>query len=308
MVANGAHKGPRVVLCGATHPTELSGTAVTHELMRNAIDPRYLKGSVIAFPIANPLGMQLGEYVSPHDGSNLAVSYPGSNLGNITSRIANFIWNHATVGASLIVDLHENVNPCLMFSLVGSAKDAETKRRTLELARAFGLTVIHTTTANLGTPGTKMGDLYWAELGMMNGIPGFTAELEGSFESRFDGRQRVVKIGVRGVMNTLKKLGMVVGQIEPQTDTPVLNGEYESYDSVRVNRGGLVNRFVDVGVKLRRGTKIAEVKNPYGEVVEEIKMPVDGFLWAWTIIGPENPNWCVQAGSTVAYVFIAKKK
>lgn len=307
MIANGAGDGPKVVLCGATHPTELSGTAVVHNLMRNAIDPQRMKGAVIAFPIANPLGMQLGKYISPHDGSNLAVSYPGSKEGNITSRIADFIWHQATVGANLIIDLHENVSPCLMFTLVGSLGNAETERRTLQLARAFGLTVIRTATANLGTPGTKAGDLYWAELGMANGIPGFTAELEGSFESRFDGNQKVVGIGVRGVTNTLRELGMLEGEIEPQDGTPVLQGEYESYDSVRANRGGLVNRLVDVGVELGKGTEIAEVINPYGEVVERIKMPIDGFLWAWTIIGPENPNWCVQAGSTVAYVFTERK-
>jgi hypothetical protein len=54
---------------------------------------------------------------------------------------------------------------------------------------------------------------------------------------------------------------------------------------------------------LRRGTKIAEVINPYGDVVEAIEMPTDGYIWAWTIIGPDNPNWCVQSGSPVAYLF-----
>ena len=86
----------------------------------------------------------------------------------------------------------------------------------------------------------------------------------------------------------------------------MLKGRYEALGSVRANRGGLVNRFVETGVKLLKGTKIAEVINPYGEIVEEIKMPIDGFIWAWTIIGPENPNWCVQAGSTAAYLFAEK--
>lgn len=55
----------------------------------------------------------------------------------------------------------------------------------------------------------KAGDLYWAELAMANGIPGFTVELEGRFESRFDENQPVVRIGVRGVVSTLRKLGMI---------------------------------------------------------------------------------------------------
>src|SRR5439155_18929688 len=81
---------------------------------------------------------------------------------------------------------------------------------------------------------------------------------------------------------------------------------HSAWGSIRANRGGLVNRFVDTGVGLRKGTRIAEVISPYGEVVETIRMPIDGFIWAWTIIGPDNPNWCVQAGSTIAYIFYAK--
>jgi predicted deacylase len=303
IVVNGRESGPKVVLCGATHSTELSGTATIQALVRKKIDPSRLKGSIVAFPTANPLGMQFGGYTSPHDGANLAVSYPGSVDGTITSRIAHFIWNEASLGADLIMDLHENVSPCLMFTLVGSCQNKEVERRTVGLADAFGLTVIRTAPVDLGTPGMKAGDLYWAELGMANGIPGLTVELEGKFESRFDENQPVVRIGIRGVMNTLRSLGMIQGKIEPQTETPVLKGNFMSYGVVRANKGGLVNRFVEAGTKLRKGTRIAEVINPYGDVVEAIEMPTDGYIWAWTIIGPDNPNWCVQAGSPVAYLF-----
>jgi predicted deacylase len=98
-------------------------------------------------------------------------------------------------------------------------------------------------------------------------------------------------------------LGMVQGKVEPQAETLVLKGAYRSSGNVRANRGGLVNRFVDTGVRIAKGTKIAEVMNPYGDVVETIHMPSDGYIWAWSIIGANNFNWCVQAGSPVAYMF-----
>lgn len=305
IIINGHDDGPKVVLCGATHSTELSGTATVHALARR-IDLSKLKGSIIAFPTANPLAMQFGAYVSPHDGANLAVSYPGSESGSITGRFANFIWKNATLGSNLIMDLHENVNPCLKFTLVGYSKDKETEKRALDLARAYGVTLIRNRSSDVdtGTAGMKVGDLYWAELGLANGIPGFTVELEGSFESRFDEAQSsVVRVGVRGIMNTLSMLGMVQEKVQPQTETLVLKGDFKASGNIRANRGGLVNRFVDVGVKLAKGTKIAEVINPYGEVTESIKMPIDGYLWAWSIIGADNFNWCVQAGSPIAYLF-----
>ena len=74
VIMNGPEDGPKVVLCGATHSTELSGTATIHALTRKKIDHSKLKGSIVAFPTANPLGMQFGSYVSLHDGANLAVS------------------------------------------------------------------------------------------------------------------------------------------------------------------------------------------------------------------------------------------
>ncbi len=303
IIVNGREDGPKVVLCGATHATELSGTATIHALTRKILNPSKLKGSVVSFPTANPLGMQFGRYASPHDGANLAVSYPGSETGSITFRISHFIWNKATLDADLVMDLHENVSPCLKFTLVGSCDDQQVEKRSLELAKAFGLTVIRTAPVDLATPGMKVGDLYWAELAMKNGVPGFTVELEGRFESRFDENQPIVQIGVKGVLNTLKALRVISGDIMPQSETLVLDGEFKAHGVVRSNRGGLVNRYVEMGVKLQKGTRIAEVISPYGEVVETVRMPVDGYIWAWTIIGPDNPNWCVQSGSPVAYLF-----
>jgi predicted deacylase len=96
---------------------------------------------------------------------------------------------------------------------------------------------------------------------------------------------------------------MIQEKIEPQTETLVLKGEFTAKGSIRASRSGLVNRVVETGVKLRKGTKIAEVINPYGEAIESIEMPFDGYIWAWTIIGPDGPNWCVQAGSPIAYLF-----
>jgi len=122
ILVNGQGEGPKVVINCATHPTEPVGYAAIQILTRE-IDPAKLKGSIIAFPISNPLGMQWGEYVSPHDYVNMYVAYPGSKDGSITSRLANFIWENASKSADLVMDVHENVKPCLHFSFVGYCKD-----------------------------------------------------------------------------------------------------------------------------------------------------------------------------------------
>ena len=301
ILVNGQHDGPRVVINAATHPTELVGHAAVQMLIKR-IDPQKLEGSMVAFPISNPLGMQFGEYVTPHDYVNMYVAYPGSKQGTITSRLANFIWENASKDADLVMDVHENVKPCLQFSFVGFSRNKAVEKRALDLAHAFGLTVIRPK-GKLALAGMKSGDIEYTDACMANGVPAFTPELEGATDITFDENWASVRVGVRGLMNVLKKLRMVPGTVERQTDVKVFQGNFTFFGMAVANRGGIVNRLVDVGVKLKKGTVIAKVLNPYGEELENISMPVDGYVWGWNIGSPPNFNWTVQTGDSIAFIY-----
>jgi predicted deacylase len=301
ILLNGQSDGPKVVINCATHPTELVGYAAVQILSRK-IDPKQLKGSLIIFPISNPLGMQWGEYVTPHDYVNMYVAYPGSKDGSITSRLANFIWENASKSADLVMDVHENVKPCLHFSFVGYCKDKNVEGKTLEAARAFGLTVIRPK-GEFALAGMKPGDMEYTDALLTNGVPAFTPELEAGTDLTMGEEWPSVRVAVRGLMNVLKKLQMIPGPIEPQTEVKVFPGDFVFHGMAVANRGGIVNRLVDVGVKLRKGTPIASVLNPYGEIVETIQMPVDGYVWGWNIGSPPNFNWSVQSGDSVAFIY-----
>jgi predicted deacylase len=303
IVMNGREKGPRLAITAATHPTELVGVRAVQIALRARIDPSELSGSIIAFPVANPLGMQFGEYVSPHDLTNMSVAYPGSRDGTPTSRLANFIWENAAKHADLVMDFHENVKPCLHFSLVHhSTPDVE--NRALEAAKAFGITLIRGSKASFALPGTKAGDLTFSGVCLRNGIPAFTPEFEGSTEISFSENETSVRAAVRGLQNVLKKLGMLKGTVEPQSEVKVLNGDFEFWGMTKADRGGIVHRLVDVGTKLPIGTPIAKIVNVFGDELETIQMPVEGYLWGWTVGNPAtNRNWSVQCGGTIAFVF-----
>ena len=303
MVANGKENGARLVITAATHPTEIVGVRVVQNVFRSKIDASKLKGSIVAFPIANPLGMQFGEYVSPHDLTNMSVAYPGAKDGGPTSRLANFIWENAATHADLVMDFHENVKPCLHFSLVHQAKP-EIANKALEAARAFGITLIRGSNAQFALPGTKSGDLTFSGVCLNNGIPAFTPEFEGSTEMSFTEKEPSVRAAVRGVLNVLKQLGMIEGAIEPQTEIRVLKGNFEFWGMAKADRAGIVHRLVDVGTKLSKGTPIAKIVNAFGDELETIEMPTDGYLWGWTVGNPAtNRNWSVQCGGTIAFVF-----
>jgi predicted deacylase len=301
ILVNGRDEGPRVVINAATHPTELVGYASVQILTRR-IDPATLRGSLVVFPISNPLGMQFGEYVTPHDYVNMYVAYPGSKDGSITSRLANFIWENASKNADLVMDVHENVRPCLHFCFVGSAKDKAVENKALELAKAFGLTIIRPK-GEFALAGMKPGDVEYVDACLSNGVPAFTPELEAGTDLTMGEEWTSVRVGVRGLMNVLKKLEMIPGSIEPQTEVRVFPGNFAFYGMAVANRGGIVNRLVDVGVKLKKGAAIATVLNPYGEEIETVEMPVDGYVWGWNIGSPPNFNWSVQSGDSVAFVY-----
>jgi predicted deacylase len=301
IIVNGREDGPKVVVNCATHPTELVGHAAAQIITRK-IDPAKLKGAVIVFPVSNPLGMQWGEYVSPHDYVNMYVAYPGSKDGSITSRLANFIWENASKSADLVMDVHENVKPCLHFSFVGYCDDKRVENKALEAAKAFGLTIIRPK-GEFALAGMKPGDMEYIDALLAKGVPAFTPELEAGTDLTMGEEWPSVRVAVKGLMNVLKHMGMLSGNTEPQTDTKVFNGNFAFHGMAVANRGGIVNRLVDVGVKISKGTPIAKVLNAYGEVIESIDMPIDGYVWGWNIGSPPNFNWTVQSGDSVAFVY-----
>jgi len=300
ILVNGAEDGPTLVITAATHPRELVGTEAVRLVTRDRIDPKRLKGRVIAFPVANPLGFQFAAYVSPHDGLNMSVSYPGSSKGQLTSRLANFIWENAAKRAHLCMDFHENVKPCLCFSMVGAVGKPETEKKALEAAKAFGITVIRRVpTAGWELPGKRASDLSYSATCMTNGIPAFTPELANSTEQTFNIEEDAsVQAGVRGILNVMKHLKMITGEIEEQTGILVLHGNFEARSMTIANRGGLVHRLVKPGVKINKGTPIAEIYNAYGDIVETIVMPHDGYIWGWNI-----RDLTVQMGGNISFCF-----
>jgi predicted deacylase len=306
IVINGKEAGPRVVITAAQHPPELLGVAAVQVVARSKIDPQTLKGSLVMFPISNPLGMQFGEYVSPHDGVNMSAAFPGNEHGGPTSRLANFIWK-TTQGASLAMDFHENAKPCLCFSIVDKGSSPDVDRKMAELAEAFGITVIGSGEADFTLPGVKPTDKSFTGHCAQAGIPAFTPEFEGGPEVWSFREEGNVVVPVRGVVNVLRKLGMLEGKIEPQSGIKVLKGNFVAWGIAHANRAGFVDRMAEPGEKISKGTKIARILNAFGDELETITMPTDGYIWGWTAAGGSNKrHLTVHSGGNVAYIFAEK--
>ena len=301
ILVNGAKDGPTITITAAVHPTELIGTEAIRRVTRKLVKAKDLKGKIIAFPLTNPLAAQFGVYVSPHDGVNMSVAFPGSmTSGSATQRLANFVWENATTKSDLVLDFHENVKPCLHFNIVGYSKNKGTEKRALEAAEAFGITTIRPGQSEFDLPGMTPGSKSYVEECMENGIAAFCPEFEGAYDLKFSD-ETTIEVAVRGLMNVLKYMDMISGKIEKQKGILVLDDAKPKYTfkgMTKANRGGIVHRLVDIGIKLSKGTPIAEIYNSYGDVLETIKMPMDGYVWGWTV-----RDWMVQEGGTVSFIF-----
>ena len=289
IVANGAHDGPRLWLSSAIHGPEATGTEVIRRVIREELQPDSLRGSIIAVPIANPLAFQAASYETPDDALNLNRIFPGTPHDTITHRLAHSLFQEVK-RCDFVIDMHANPVPAMHFAIVAHTPDAAVVQRSFEIGRQFGVTTRLMKGSEEDQPsGQRLGSL--VECAAAEGISGIIAEM--LYWYRIDPLS--VEVGVRGVLNVMKALGMIDGQIEKQP-IPVIEGELAG-EVIGCQEGGLVYFTKDAGDPVREGDIVAFLRDPYGNVVEEIKAPVTGWISAY----PLPKNQAALSGDDIAY-------
>jgi predicted deacylase len=289
IVVNGAMNGPRFLISGAVHGGELIGYPVILRLINEEIDPKKLRGLIVAIPIGNPLGFHFGDRASPQDYvTGPRFGQPGNPNGSITERLGAAVWDQVTSKMDLRVDIHGNYPPCTAFCLC-SQHDPRIRGKNDEIAKASGLTVVYSPPrGTLVGMGGALDESFLPP-------PSVTFEL-------IDARRITdvsVDLGVRGLMNIMKTWNMVDGEIEPQPKDYVWgNGRVQNAGMLRCNRGGLIYFTKTPGEHVKKGEIIARIFNPYGEVLEEIEFPHDGFIRSYTYL----KHQAVNGGDTIAYI------
>jgi predicted deacylase len=137
-------------------------------------------------------------------------------------------------------------------------------RRSLELADAFGLTVV----LGAPTPNTLAG------ASILIGKPALTVEIPTPRMLS----ESLVNIALRGTKNFLASLGMIDSSIEPQVDSLPIPGAHVILPSIRANRGGMVHFTATPGEYLATGTVIARIFDVFGDELEVVRMPQAGYV------------------------------
>ncbi len=287
IVMNGAEDGPKFVVSGAVHGSELIGAEIVRRVLREEVDPKKLRGLVVGIPISNPLGFQAGNRSAPQDGLFPTINSPGDSGGSITQRIGAAVWEKVTSKMDLRVDIHGNMLPCTAFCLC-SLHDPKTRDKNEMMGRATGLTVVYS------PPTGTLEGMGGARAEGFRPIPSVSLELIAAGNVT----EVSADLGSKAVLNVMRSWGMIDGEIEKQPEKYVWGpGWVQNAGRLKVNRGGIIHFKKDPGEFIEEGEVVARTYDPYGEVKEEIKFPFDGYIRAWAA-----PHQAVNTGSSIAYI------
>jgi predicted deacylase len=268
-VINGAAAGPVLALIAGTHGMEYV-PIVALQRMRDKIDPKTLKGTIVMVHVANmPSFLGRTIYYSPIDGKNLNRVYPGKADGTISERIADTITREIIGRATHVVDLHcgdgnESLRPYSYWITTGDPKVAQAGRA---MALAFGLDRI---VVDKERPLDPAASLYTSNTAILRGKPAVTTETGGM--AIVD--EPSIEMVNRGVAGLMKHLGMRTDGPAP-VSAPVF---FERSEVVRAGLTGIFYAEVERGKNVSKGSRLGRITDFHGKTIEEVLAPFDGHI------------------------------
>ena len=308
LVMNGQKDGPTLLMVSTQHGIEIQGAEVILRIMREKMSPRNLSGAIIGIPVENPLAFMHHQYLSWIDNLDLGGGGSDSSLtadrpnGNATERLAYALWQKAWKQADMVLNIHCNTRPDSLFFTEINVGNSSTREKLEKMAEAFGVTnVLESDPIPDDAPNTLVN------LAVKNGIPDILIEL-------IDGRwisEPSTTVGVRGILNIMKVFDMIDGEVEPQEGIPIISGICTWQGIVHANRGGLIRFLKTPGDFLKKGEVFAEIYDLYGDVLERVECPMDGYIWSYPcgdILGTSGSLQAVQTGAEIAHVFTSDQQ
>ena len=248
--------GPTVGICGSIHGDEVVGPQIAMELARR-LEGSVQRGRILLLPVASPLGFAERDRFTPLDSLNLNRLFPGVKDGWLTEKLAALVTDKFLNKIDVLIDLHDG----------GSSQTVDYVYILNDetLSRSFGSRVLYKRREGLsGTyfQGTSSG------VAKDRGIRAVTIELGGGLIDQ----RPYVKRGVDGVLNMLRCLGVIDGEVVPPPEQVVV----ERIIMLHPNHGGwLVTEAPALGENIQGGDVLARVVNPYTfEELEVIRNPI----------------------------------
>jgi len=249
----GTGAGPALGVTAAIHGDEIVGIEVVRRLL-DRLERTPFRGTVRAVPVANPLAMEALTRGTPLavEVANLNRVFPGDPQGDLVARLAHRLVEGFLDTVDHLVDLHAGgTHPVVDYTI---------SLRGLEAALAFGQRVVRPVDGYQGT---------LAAVAAAQGKTALVAELGGGYWRD----EAYVELGVRGVLNVMRHLGMLDGRPERPPEQWVV----PTVVALRPGHGGLLHSAVtldQLGAVLPEGHALGTVVSPYTfETLETLRAP-----------------------------------
>lgn len=267
--------GPVVLISGGVHGDEINGIATAKRILQ-AFDEELilLRGTVIIIPLVNIYGFLSNSRTFP-DGRDLNRSFPGSKKGSLASRIAHILSEEILPHIDFGIDFHTGGR---MISNHPQIRVDFKDKIGVELAKAFGTHyVVH----------SKHIDKSFRKTAYKN--KKHLLVYEGGESMRLD--SYAIEEGITGTKRLLHHLEMINAPQIPQSTLVLKESTW-----IRAKASGIFSCSTRLGEFVRKGDLLAQISDPYGQVVVPVKATSNGH-----IIGVNN-NPVVNVGDALIHV------
>lgn len=265
-----AQAGPTFVVIAGIHGDEYEGPQTIANVYQQ-LEPGDLKqGNLVMVPFFNIPAWEAGTRTSPVDGLNLARVMPGNLNGSISYRLGYYVTHKFIDPSDLFLDIHSGgvaLNICT--SIYYYATDNEIGRKTKAAAEAFGAPAI----IGNANPAEAVYGCSFRTCWDRNKAGMFT-------EAHGAGRvlKREVDCFTTGVLNVLKHLEMLDGDLEPQPVTHHLVGDDKSGGSFSAGVAGFFRPAVEILEHVKTGQYLGAVQDFSGKALETYTAGRDGYV------------------------------
>jgi uncharacterized protein len=256
-VVNGIESGPTLWLSAAIHGDELNGVEIIAQIL-SRIDPKKLRGTIIAVSIVNVFGfIEQSRYLP--DRRDLNRSFPGSKNGSLASRLANLFMREIVERSTYGIDLHTAAAHRINLPQIrANLKD----EATYHCAKAFGAPLMMHST-------TRDGSLRHAAT--KKGIPVLLYEAGEAL--RLD--PLAIKVGVLGILSVMSHLMMYQDELAPAVGNSLESSKSQWF---RASSGGIFHLLVSLGDRVSKRQELGYITNAFGESRVSVRAKVDGIV------------------------------